>query len=335
LWNDGNRTTTITQDNVFAIIAKSGMIVNSDSGHNFAKLTLWWPLIVSSRDSDQNIKCEWWKWGWILKVVNAENQMCLCSCDGSWRNSMLGKGRCTSVCDYNIKPVCGTGVTRIYTWGIVTYSGSCDFWKPAKWTWSYFVDKKNLIHWSCETEDWSRVACSGTGGTIIGCVGDCGYRCVDGEDNISAAEFVAWSDGGLTENTKKTLYPSSGEAAEQKCAYFCNESMWIVYDIINGVGFCRAFDYICDEENLSCEKPLITGNYKEEIAEYTWDCLSRNWTKMNEKSCKKCREENWYYKDNEWNCVPLTCHHCAHKWFPYCFPIDFSPLCQERTYLNP
>lgn len=330
LWTDGSTTKTLTQDNVFVVMAGSGMIINTGGAHRFARLTIWWPLILSS--TDKNIQCGWWVGGWILKLQNAGSQKCLCSCDGSWRNSMLGKGRCMSVCDFTLKPECGTKVERVCDQNKVSFSWSCEFWTVAEWTWSFFMDKNEKVHWSCQTDDGTTIGCSGdvinAGETLPGCES---YKCIDGDDDLESATLVAWSDTGLTWYTKKKLYPSMDAAVGHKCAYVCNEPLNF-YKIVEWKPACVRVNKPCDEENLACSDPLITGSFIEEITKYTWDCVSINWTFVD--SCLKCREENWYYEDNDWNCVPLTCHHCAHQWFPYCFPIDFSPLCKEQTYLN-
>jgi hypothetical protein len=162
LWTDGGTTETLTGDNLFVIMAGSGMIINNNVAHRFAKLTIWWPLIVSSKNTDENIQCGTWKGWWILKIKNAGSQMCLCSCNGSWRNSMLGKGKCMGICDSSIKPECGNDVQRIKVWNFIEYSWSCIFGKVVKWTWAYLVTKYDKVHWSCQTDDGQTIGCSGT-----------------------------------------------------------------------------------------------------------------------------------------------------------------------------
>lgn len=321
LWTDGNSTDPLTEDNVFVIMANKWMIVNTGIAHSFAKLTLWWPLIISNKDTDQNVQCEWSK-GWILKVVNDENQMCLCSCDWSWRNSMLGKGRCMSICDSAIQPECGSGITRTYDGSKVSFSWSCKVWVPAKWTWAYFVDKHDIIHWSCQSDDGNIVECSasGTGGTIW-CEWDCGYTCYGPEPD--RAILLEWSDQGLTENTERTLY-SDEDAPWKKCAYICDADNNFRYDKI--LKKCVEVSDPCTNDPIWCEPPFDIYNMTHENHKYTRNC--KYW-KIIRECTPKC--EDWYEMDDNGDCIKITCHHCANKWFPYCFPINFSPSCTESN----
>ena len=161
LRNDGTNEETLTGDNLFSIMAKSGMVINTWRAHQYAKLTLWWPLIISSKDTDANIKCEGWKGGWILKMINTDDQVCLCGCDGWSRSSMLWKGNCTKACNPDITPVCGDTVTKQLSGSHYYFSGSCNSWKIVEWTWAYLVTKDNKVHWSCQTDDGQTIGCSG------------------------------------------------------------------------------------------------------------------------------------------------------------------------------
>lgn len=162
LWNDGTTNETLTGDNLFVIMAKSGMIINTGTAHNFSKLTIWWPLILYSGNTDENIQCGLWNGGWILKIKNENDKMCLCSCDWSWRNSVIWKGKCISICNSNIEPICGDNVIQKSEGGKFLFSWSCLVWEVAKWIWSYLMDKNWTIHWSCQTNNGNTSECTGT-----------------------------------------------------------------------------------------------------------------------------------------------------------------------------
>ena len=332
LWNDDGVTAeTLAEDNVFVIMSKKGMVINTSKAHNFAKLTLWWPLIISSKDTDDNIQCGWWNGWWILKIVNSEDQMCLCSCDGSWRNSMVGKGRCMGICDSRIiKPECGgTDVKRVCDSSNhkISFSWSCSVWEVAKWEWAYFIDKNEKVHWSCQTVDGSTVGCSGTvsnAGDVLEWCADINYTC---RWEIPAnSVFVEWSDRNLTKHTERTLYPSREEASEHKCAYFCNELEHYHYD--SDIKSCIAWRDPCLKSNPRCESPFERTNRKYENHKYTWSC--KLWE--DEWECFPACEP-WYKLEND-ICVKIACNHCASSWFPYCFTINFKSSCTEDYWQN-
>jgi len=336
LWTDGSTTETLTGDNLFVIMAGSGMVINSNKAHKFAKLTIWWPLIVSSKDMDENIQCGTWKGWWILKIKNAGSQMCLCSCDGSWRNSMLGKGRCTSVCDSTVKPECGENseVKRVCDDGKISFEWSwlCKMWQVAKWTWAFFMDKNEKMHWSCQTDDGNAVECSGYVTNADVPLSWCqNYTCI-GEEPANAIR-VPWSNQNLTWYTKRTLYPSLEAASGHKCAYICDKNIpaYPEREPNKGERSCRRASEICLRNLNECQEPFEPKNQNPTLTDHEWEWICSYWEI--EETCNLC--EDWYEYDEDGNCVPLTCHHCAHKWFPYCFPIDFSPLCEEQAYLNP
>ncbi len=223
LWSDGSATEDLTWDNLFVIMAENGMIINANRAHNFAKLTLWWPLVISGAENDKNIKCWTWEGGWILKIVNAENQVCLCGCDWSWRNSMLGRGRCMSICDSSIKPECDTTVKRVCDNGKILFSWSCITWKPVKWTWAYLMDKYDRVHRSCQTDDGSAVECvqpvTNKNEYFPWCQS---YSC---QWSVPAGAYlVEGSNQGLEGWVQNALYASESEAAWKKCAYVCDSN---------------------------------------------------------------------------------------------------------------
>ena len=166
LWTDGNSPETLKTNDVFVIMAQNWAVINTNKAHSFAKLTLWWPLVLSNSDNQSDIQCGQWQWGGIIKMEKSENnQLCLCSCDGSGWNSMFSYWACSKVCNKFLEPPkCGTEVTTECTRRWIVYSWSCENGKPIEWTWAYFVDKNNVVHRSCQTAD-GQVDSSCTGNT--------------------------------------------------------------------------------------------------------------------------------------------------------------------------
>lgn len=321
LWTDGSATEALTEDNVFVVMAKSGMIINANQAHNFAKLTIWWPLILSSKITDENVQCGAWEGWWILKVKDAGSQKCLCSCDGSWRNSMLGKGRCISVCDSSIKPECGTEVRRICDSGNnkVLFSWSCDKWIPAKWTWAYFMDKNDKVHRSCQTDDGGTIWCSGDVVNATEPLEWCeSYTCQwtppDG------AILITGSNKNLTHYVNNTLYENEETAGENKCAWICNKYILNYYT----GGRCEHAYSDCNLPSYDCFYPYVKTETLTTDHEQIWTC---QFLDIDSSECRYC--ETWYHYNENGKCVKSTCNHCAHSWFPYCFPINFSPSCIE------
>ena len=170
LWTDGKESDTLQADGVFAVVSQSGMVINTHKAHPLAQLTIWKPMIVYPSDKSKDIVCKGWKWWWIMKVMkNGEsNQVCFCSCDGSWWNSLFEwRWSCLSVCkwnDYN-PPKCGTEVKKLCIEGAsnnTQFSWTCEVWEVLEWTGAYLVTSDNKVHWSCQTEDGSvNSSCSG------------------------------------------------------------------------------------------------------------------------------------------------------------------------------
>lgn len=265
LWTDGSTTETLTQDNVFVVIAESGMIINTNQAHRFTKLTIWWPLVLSNKDTDKNIQCTWWNGWWILKIENADNQMCLCSCDGSWRNSMLGKGRCMGICDSSIKPQCGNDVKRIKVWDHIEYSWSCNFWVPVKWTWSYLVTKNSKVHWSCQTDDGQVIECSGTATGLP--YNSCNGTAPNGEWVIKwNSSYVNWFWGW------NTTWTYTENENPWTCEYTCNTA--------NG--------YHRDEASQSCKNTYNCSWTVPWANTRTWSNTTTN------------PNQEWTYVQTEW-----------------------------------
>ena len=160
LWTDGNQNGVLEAWNVFAVVWDNWMVVNTDQAHSFAKLTIWWSLVLYW-DNHGNFE---WLWWWKIKVVNWDSsQKCFCSYDSDKWNSLFGKWRCNYYCNKELnsleEPVCWTQVSKI-CWSVqYYYSWTCEKWKVVEWTWAYILDKENKVHWTCQTDDWKMVRC--------------------------------------------------------------------------------------------------------------------------------------------------------------------------------
>lgn len=155
LWTDGESDGTLGSDDVFAVIAWSGMVINKDNAHSFAKLTLWWHMVLSNGGDGEFLV------GWLLKVVSTGDYVCLCS-SYNWDNwmSMFWKGRCIGICDKDMdRPECGEPELKNSA-GKYYYTWWCNKWDVVKWTWAYFMDKTGKLYWSCQTEDGTVEICS-------------------------------------------------------------------------------------------------------------------------------------------------------------------------------
>lgn len=280
LWSDGSDAGELTWDNLFVIMAENGMVINTNTAHSFAKLTLWWPLIISSAENDKNIKCWTWEGGWILKIVNAENQMCLCGCDWSWRNSMLWRGKCMGICDSSIHPVCGGTVKRVCDSGThqIFFSWNCVTWKPVKWTWAYLMDKYDRVHWSCQTDDGSVVGCvapvANKNQTFEWCQS---YSC---QWPIPAGAYlVAGSNQGLVGYVSNTLYSNESEAAGKKCAYVCDSNHRLSEDWKSCVELTYECVWDIPWENTRRWSNITTNlNQEWEYVETDWELWVCEWS---------------------------------------------------------
>ena len=209
LWTD--KWATITESDVFAIISDHGMVVNTDSAHDFAQLTIGGSLIVGASENDQNIVCAWWEGKWVMKLVKKnEEQKCLCSCDGNQWYSLMWEWQCQWVCQESEEenginegaPKCGTMFSFLTDW-----------------------DGKKYFQWSCETWNvisgsyhmiWASIywACQNAGGEVVSCHSDmfkCGWSI---PENASP-------NNNITPNSAYEYHLSSN--LWEVCTYSCNE----------------------------------------------------------------------------------------------------------------
>ena len=256
LWTDGENNETLKEDDVFAIMAKNWAVINSDKAHTFAKLTLWWPLIISSSESQTGIVCKWWQWWWIIKIEKSDNnQLCLCSCDGSGWNSMFYKGRCLSVCNQSLEPPkCGSTVDRECTSKWIIYSWSCENWLIIEWTGAYFVDKNNKVHRSCQTYDGQVASCSGN---------------VNTNENIS--DCIICPEGSVYDKTLKTCV-CDGDQVYDKENNKCYCPTWKEWSEKRKRCMDKQKQANCPaltDTNWHWENPQFTQTWNEEFNMYT------------------------------------------------------------------
>jgi len=234
LWTDGNQEWELRANDVFAIVSKSGMAINTATPHDFAKLTVSWSLVIEGWDE---LECsEDTKW---TIVARGGEQVCLYSCDWSWRNSLY-KGRCPSP---KIEPSkCGV-VNKICNADGSFYSWSCINGKVIEWTWSYFVDKDDKVHRTCQSEDWNLTECSKA---VSNTYGDCPngeYECdlslIDHDssklDNIlvSGVDWPLWwrfqknfSDDIVTAEILESSDTIDGLPCKWKCKDWYKVTLW-------------------------------------------------------------------------------------------------------------
>ena len=170
LWSDGT-TSKLAKDKVFAVNWANGMVVNSDEAHSFAKLTIWWSLVIKDKNEDfacnANLK-------WVLRLQKKDWKTCFCSCDGTERNSVIWGGVCVGICNTTrAKAQCNTwadlritcNATNTTTAGKVAYvvENWCEKWNVVQWTWGYLVDEENKMHWTCMEDNWHSVECKSLG----------------------------------------------------------------------------------------------------------------------------------------------------------------------------
>jgi len=109
LWT--NDTLSVGERDVFVVNWENGMVVNANKAHSFAKLTVWWSLVIGTKDISA------WE-GWMIKVLNGTNwRKCFCSHNGSGRNSLHGGWSCAPICNGTQKnPKCAATADVTCNW---------------------------------------------------------------------------------------------------------------------------------------------------------------------------------------------------------------------------
>ena len=219
LWSDSSAT--LAKSHVFAVVGWSGMVVNTNTAHRFAKLTIGGSLLINEWTTG-TVACK----EWVLKVINRTDltgSVCFCSCDGATWHSLFWAWTCSSVCGGTEKPNCGT-VSKICdeTTGKFVYSGTCNPWDVVEWPGAYMIDKYDIVHWTCETNDGSTKQCEKPLASVNSwiCVEpawefECVWTILNGlSGNNCSGEW-------LTDHTNVKLYPTQEEANNHKCGWYC------------------------------------------------------------------------------------------------------------------
>jgi hypothetical protein len=108
-WSDGQRNATFSVSNghTFAVSAKSGVAIATDSPNTAAALTVSGDLRIQHYTSDTNI-CNTTTIG-TTKSVATGNQLCACFCDGKGWQAVLDTPQCVNACKdprNDLKTIC-------------------------------------------------------------------------------------------------------------------------------------------------------------------------------------------------------------------------------------
>ena len=158
LWTD--KSFTVTNADVFVVNWENGMVIGGNKAHSLTKLTISGSLFIGMQSTNCNADHKW-----AIKIMDNPRTTgkCFCSCNGSGWNSLNGKGSCIDVCagtNNNMIPVCGTSTTCP---GLDTsYQWSCEVWQLVQWEWAHFIDKNNVLHWQCMTDNGAIRPCQGS-----------------------------------------------------------------------------------------------------------------------------------------------------------------------------
>ena len=163
LWTDNGNGMELKSNDVFAVVSKSWMVVNTDTAHNLAQLTIGWSLVVSKSDKDQNVECNNGS-KWIFKTIDKweSGKKCFCTCNWSGRNSIFWEWECQGYCNKEI-PVCGSFAEKSWT-TTITLEWKCNTWVLIQWSWSIYVKwmwDNTVAYWACQTYDGNTQICSG------------------------------------------------------------------------------------------------------------------------------------------------------------------------------
>lgn len=152
-WTDNTQNNQLNKSNVFAVVSNNWMVINTDTPHTNAKLTISWNLAIKPNTTDENIVCWDWNWKWIIKAIKKnDNEECLCSCNWNNRES-LHNWVCKWLCNNEV----------VTCWATVSFSANTYHWTCNSWTAiynSYYVTNDNIIHRACQWFDGSVVTCT-------------------------------------------------------------------------------------------------------------------------------------------------------------------------------
>ena len=191
LWT--NKKLSVNDGDLFVVNWENGMVVNANKAHSFAKLTIWWSLVIGTKDVSG------WE-GWMIKVIDNNWRKCFCSHNGSGRNSLHGGGSCAPVCDgTQNNPECSTSADITCNWKVFNVENGCEIWSVLAGTGAFFIDNGNYIHWACQSENGNV-----TTSISVDCKqkiddGSCGSvkpeaQCSSTKNECTKWDFVVWSD---------------------------------------------------------------------------------------------------------------------------------------------
>lgn len=167
LWTDGSQG-TLNISNVFVVKSAHWMVVNADSAHPLAQLTIGWPLVI--HEWSQNLECTD---SWVVKVVDWEDMAdgrkykCFCGCDwvvgADWKkywHSLYGQWRCERKCNtFDRSPGCGENKVSMTQEGDGFLWSCNNFSKPVVWAWAYVIDSEGKVHWTCQNDAGNTATC--------------------------------------------------------------------------------------------------------------------------------------------------------------------------------
>lgn len=295
LWTDSANNWELNANDVFAVVSRKWMVINASTPNQYAQLTIWWPLVVSMNDNDENAICGWGQWGWIMRTIKAEDRYCLCSCDWSGRNSMFWQWQCQAICHGEaMQPACGTRVERIHCNDVYTFRWSCEGGYPVDGTWAYLVDKNDMVHWTCQTSDWAFTGCS-LPATEITPIPNCPANCEDTPwwtildwESVQAysSNSPTWTCDVIIRKCNAGILEGDSSYNLPSCANWCKKP-W------NN-------EYISDWSVLTA--------YEQNVVPHGSSCVSH------ERKCiNGSLTEEWIYKD----CIEHDETNCIHNGLEY------------------
>ena len=310
LWTDGNHTGSLWSSNTFAVVSDKWMVVNEDRAHDFAKLTIWWSLIIDNSDHDPICNSDHF---WVLKVVSNESNTsisCFCSCAENGWTSLFGAWMCSSSCQASITPTCGNEVTKICNATWYVYSWTCIEWEVVEWTWAYVVEDNGKIRRTCQTNDGARKSCrTGAISTLWSCVDTGVYKCMWNYDH---AEFLSWRAVNLTFRDRLTsqVFNSVDEIPDDvKCAWVCKPEYHKVWKYCVAYKSCDANSHFKPNEIIEIFPWFEWFNVSSPLNHGASDTFYHN--QVVEGWVRKCIGE---ISCNDWNLV-LNSHNSCQTTF--------------------
>ena len=290
LWT--NDTLSVGEGDVFVVNWENGMVVNANKAHSFAKLTVWWSLVIGTKDISA------WE-GWMIKVLNGTNwRKCFCSHNGSGRNSLHGGWSCAPICNGTQKnPKCAATADVTCNWKVFNVENGCEIWSVVAGTGAFFIDNGNYIHWACESEN-------GNVTTSLNPSVDCKQKIpADGQCGSSKPE--AGCGGERDTCTKWDLYTEITKPDDENYWY------WYCKYGAESIKECKAAK---SKQSKSCSwKPAnsywVNDKFTQILDGGAWKPLNKTPTHSSDPSVEcsfMCNEEWVKYKWDGSNCVLIT-----------------------------